>query len=169
MDHTEIINGLKGNRNVFKELLQDLKEEQYLWKSSPEKWCLLEIVCHLFDEEREDFRARTKHLLETPSEKLPSIDPQGWVETRSYLQQSYADKLKDFLIEREQSVKWLQTLSNPKWKNTYEHPVLGKMTAEMFLANWLAHDYLHIRQITKLKYDYLKNLSNEDLNYAGNW
>ncbi len=43
------------------------------------------------------------------------------------------------------------------------------MTAKMFLSNWLAHDYLHIRQITKLKYDYLKQLTNEDLNYAGNW
>jgi hypothetical protein len=73
------------------------------------------------------------------------------------------------LAEREQSVKWLQSLTNPKWDNVHEHSKFGKMTAKMFLSNWLAHDYLHIRQITKLKYDYLKQLTNEDLDYAGNW
>lgn len=146
-----------------------MTEKLYLWKPSPEKWCLLEIVCHLYDIEREDFRARTKHLMESTTAPLPSVDPQGWVETRSYIQQNYHDKLNDFLMEREQSIKWLQSLSNPKWENVYEHPKFGKMTAKMFLSNWLAHDYLHIRQITKLKYDYLKQLTNEDLNYAGNW
>jgi hypothetical protein len=169
MNYTEVIRGLSGNRNVFKDLLLDLTEEIYLWKPNPEKWCLLEIVCHLYDEEREDFRARTRHVLETPAEPLPPIDPQGWVESRSYIQQNYRDKLNNFLTEREQSIKYLQTLSNPKWDNAYEHSKFGKMTAKMFLSNWLAHDYLHIRQITKLKYDYLKQLTNEDLNYAGDW
>jgi len=169
MNYTKIINGLSGNRNVFKELLSGLTEDIYLWKPNPEKWCLLEIVCHLYDEEREDFRARTKHVLETPTEPMPPIDPQGWVEARNYIQQNYQDKLNDFLLEREQSVKWLQSLYNPRWSNAYEHSKFGKMTAKMFLSNWLAHDYLHIRQITKLKYDYLKQLANEDLGYAGNW
>lgn len=169
MNYIKIINGLEENRNVFKALLSDLTEEIFLWKPNPDKWCLLEIVCHLYDEEREDFRARTKHVLETPTEPLPPIDPQGWVNTRQYIQQNYSDKLNNFLTEREQSVKWLQGLTNPNWDNAYQHEKFGQMTAKMFLSNWLAHDYLHIRQITKLKYDYLQQLTKEDLNYAGNW
>jgi len=43
------------------------------------------------------------------------------------------------------------------------------MSAKFILANWLAHDYLHIRQITRLKYDYLQDIPNENLSYAGNW
>ncbi len=169
MNDSNIIGELSRNRNVFKDLLLDLTEEIYLWKPNPEKWCLLEIVCHLHDEEREDFRARTRHVLEMPTEPLPPIDPQGWVESRNYMQQNYRDKLSSFLKEREQSTAWLQTLSNPKWDNAYEHPKFGRMTARMFLSNWLAHDYLHIRQITKLKYDHLKQSTTEDLGYAGNW
>ena len=38
-----------------------------------------------------------------------------------------------------------------------------------FSPNWLAHDYLHIRQIIRLKFAYLQQLSKEDLSYAGNW
>ncbi len=169
MDEAKITRGLSDNKHVFKELLLGIPEEMYLWKPNPEKWCLLEIVCHLYDEERDDFRARTKHILETPAKPLPPIDPEGWVTSRNYLQQNYAEKLNGFLYEREQSVHWLHTLSNPNWGNVYDHAIFGKITAKMFLANWLAHDYLHFRQITKLKYDYLKQLSNEDLDYAGEW
>ena len=169
MPHNKIINELNRNKSVFKELLTNVTEEEYLWKSSPEKWSMLEIVCHLFDEEREDFRARTKHVLETPGLPLPPIDPAGWVQQRKYIAQNYAGKLKDFLNERNDSIKWLQSLKNPEWDNAYNHPKFGKMTAKMFLSNWLAHDYLHIRQIVRLKFNYLKHLSNEPLNYAGDW
>ena len=169
MNYAEVIKGLSENRNVFKPLLFGITEEVYRWKPNPEKWCLLEIVCHLYDEEREDFRARTKHVLETPTEQLPSIDPQGWVESRRYIQQDYNGKLEEFLTERERSIEYLQSLSNPNWNNAYAHPKFGNMTAKMFLSNWLAHDYLHFRQITQLKYNYLKQLTNEDLKYAGTW
>ena len=169
MNYNEIIKELSDNGNVFKELLSGLTDEVFLWRPGPEKWCLLEIVCHLYDEELEDFRARTRHILETPKIKLTPIDPQGWVITRNYIQQNYHDKLNSFLAEREQSVNWLKAFSDPNWDNACEHPQIGKMTAKMILSNWLAHDYLHIRQIIKLKYDYLKQVTKEDLNYAGNW
>ena len=169
MDYTRVINGLGENRNVFKASLLGLPEEIFLWKPNPGKWCLLEIVCHLYDIEREDFRVRTRYALETLTGPLPPLDPQGWVNERKYIQQNYSDKINDFLAERDQSVKWLQSLANPDWDNAYRHEKFGKMTAKMFLSNWLAHDYLHIRQITKLKYDYLQQLAGEDLSYAGNW
>jgi hypothetical protein len=169
MNSTPIIQELSRNKDVFKELLSGLTEKEYVWKQTPEKWCLLEIVCHLYDEEREDFRARTKHVLENPTGALPPIDPPGWVLERAYIKQNYADKLNKFLKEREESVEWLESLQTPKWDNAYQHPKFGAMTAKMFLCNWVAHDYLHIRQITKLKFDYLKQQTGEALDYAGNW
>ncbi|MBT8185179.1 MAG: DinB family protein [Eudoraea sp.] len=146
-----------------------LTQAEYLWRPGPDKWCLLELICHLYDEEREDFRARTKHTLETPAKQMPPIDPLGWVVERKYKQQDFADKLTAFLEEREHSVAWLQSLQSPKWDNAYDHPEFGQMTAKMFLSNWLVHDYIHIRQILKVKFGYLQQLSNENLTYAGNW
>ncbi len=150
-------------------LLRNVPREVYLWKPAPEKWCILEVICHLYDEEREDFRARVKHTLETPVKLAPPIDPVAWVQERNYIEQDFGQKLEELLKEREKSVQWLQTLSSPNWGNTYHHPKLGPMTAGNFLANWLAHDYLHCRQITKLKYDYLSVSLEEDLEYAGKW
>jgi DinB superfamily len=168
--HTNyIIAELKRNKKLFRDQLTGLPENLYNWKPQPEKWNLLEIVCHLFDEEREDFRARVQHLLHTPELPLPPIDPAGWVESRKYAEQHFDTVLRRFLEEREQSINWLHELEDPNWDNTLEHPSLGPVTARMFFTNWLAHDYLHLKQITQIKYQYLQQTTQENLTYAGEW
>ena len=169
MDTKYIINELKRNKTVFKGILENLSPEQYTWRFNPEKWCLLEILCHLIDEEREDFRQRVRNILINPEQPLNSIDPVGWVKSRKYIERDFNAEVKEFLHERDNSIKWLEQLENPKWDNFYNHPKLGNLSAKMIFANWLAHDYLHIRQILKLKYEYLKNISGEDFSYAGTW
>jgi hypothetical protein len=169
MNYSGIILELKRNVAIFSSLLTGLSKEEYTWKPAPEKWCLLEIICHLYDEEREDFRARLKQVLENPDLPLPPIDPVGWVSQRNYMQQNFEEKIRQFTEERKQSIAWLESLSSPEWKNAYVHPKFGPLSAELFLANWLEHDYLHFRQILGVKHFYLKEKSGESLDYAGNW
>lgn len=162
-----IIKQLQLNASVFFNLLKD--EKKVLWKQTPEKWCLLEIICHLHDEECYDFRFRTQWCLEHPNQTPPPIDPIGWMTKHDYLNQDYQTMLNTFITEREQSISWLKSLINVNWDNSYIHSKLGKLTAKHFLVNWLAHDYLHIKQILKLKYDYLQHQTGENLDYAGVW
>jgi len=169
MDHGAIVNKLEDNRDVFKSLFKGVIPEEYLWRPKPEKWCLLEIICHLYDEEREDFRARLKHTLEQPGVPMQKIDPQAWVTERKYMSRDFEEMVKMFLEERAESVKWLKSLLSPSWKNIYLHPAAGELSAEMFLSNWLAHDYLHFRQITFTKYHYLKANFSTRFDYAGEW
>ncbi|MGD8307648.1 MAG: DinB family protein, partial [Ignavibacteria bacterium] len=140
-----------------------------LWKQNENKWCLLEIICHLYDEEREDFRTRFISVLKNPEHTFPSVDPPGWVKERKYLDQNFNSKLNDFIKERNKSIDWLKNLSTPDWGNTHQHPKIGPMSAKMIISNWLAHDYLHIRQIIRLKFDYLKYRTGERLQYASSW
>jgi hypothetical protein len=158
-----------ANKEVFKNIFSNIRKEQLHWRQSNEKWNLLEIVCHLLDEEKEDFKSRLKSVLEDPTQPFASIDPAGWVKARNYNEQDYESTVQKFLHERDQSVKWLQSLASAKWDNAYNHPTIGPMSTTFIIANWLAHDYLHIRQITKLKYDYLQHFSGESLGYAGTW
>lgn len=167
MDHSEIIEKLEANHDVFKHILSTKTEQEYMWKLDPTRWCLLEIICHLYDEEREDFRARVKHTLESPEMPLPMFEPIAWVTDRKYMEQDYNTMLQKFLAERITSVEWLNTLKNPSWENAYNHPKLGPLSSEHFLANWLAHDYLHIRQMQKVQYQYLRFVAGDDLSYAG--
>lgn len=169
MNHQFIIQQLSVNQDTFSSLLKDVSQEAYLWRPSPDKWCLLEIVCHLHDEEVEDFRARVRHCLENRPGMAPAIDPVAWVSERNYIGQEYNEVVSKFLEARSDSIDWLQSLQDPQWQNSYTHPDVGPRSAELFLANWLAHDYLHFRQITRLKHQYLEAQSGVDLSYAGGW
>lgn len=164
-----IINRLEQNAAILEALLKGVSKEEYLWKPMPGKWCMLEVVCHLCDEEREDFRARVKHILYTPGDEMKPIHPVEWVTERDYAGQDFDNKVREFLTERSSSITWLRTLADVPWDTTYHHPKLGAISAVMILANWLAHDYLHVRQITGLKYGYLSAMSGQDLLYAGSW
>ncbi len=164
-----VIDELTKNKSVFKILLNNLPKELYMWRSAPQKWCLLEVLCHLHDVECEDFRARIKHVLENPEKPMSPTDPPGWVKSRKYIEQDYDTVLSEFVEERDISVKWLSRLIDPPLNNVYHHPEMGDISANKLFISWLAHDYLHIRQIAKIKYDYLKSIYEEDLSYAGEW
>ena len=85
----KIFDELHRNKNVFQELLSNISKENVLWSQNPKKWCLLEVVCHLYDEEREDFRTRVKCVLADPETPPPSFDPLIWVKERNYKDQGY--------------------------------------------------------------------------------
>jgi hypothetical protein len=169
MDHKRIIESLNANQKVFSGLLSNKNKDEYLWKPEAKKWCLLEIVCHLYDEEREDFRARVKHTLETPDKEMPMFDQIAWVKDRKYVEQNYKLMVEKLLDERQKSIAWLLSIKSPQWKNAYDHQKLGPLSAEHFLANWIAHDLLHIRQLVGLHFQYLKETTNNKLIYAGSW
>ena len=168
MGHKEIINHLALNKHIFESYLSNPQIDIH-WRPKPEKWCLLEVVCHLYDEEREDFRARVKQVLEDPEKELSPINPVGWVKSRQYNSKDYEEMTGLFLKERNNSVAYLNSLQSPSWENAYQHPKFGSLSAGMFLANWLAHDYFHFRQITRMYYQYLQEKGSYSLSYAGDW
>lgn len=164
-----ITDHLESNRLVFQSMLAGKDADEYNFRPDKNSWTILEIVCHLLDEEREDFQTRVKNTLTSPEKQPPPIDPPGWVKSRNYAAQNYIEKIDSFLKERKTSIKWLRSLDNPSWKNTYKHPTAGVMTAYYLLTNWLAHDYHHIRQINRRSYEYLQKKSGVKLGYAGDW
>lgn len=164
-----MIQRLIANGSRFKNIAQTYSHEEAVWRPHPDKWNLLEIFCHLRDEEKDDFRFRVRHCLTNPRKKMPSIDPTAWVEERNYAEQDFSDAASDFLYERLMSLDWLRALQNPDWTSTYQHPELGPMSAGMFLSNWLAHDYLHLRQILRWEYARMQSFTGHSLEYAGDW
>ena len=170
MDLDLITQRMSQNADAIHGLASGVGEEQARWRPAPEKWSLLEIVSHLADEERDDFRTRLDLLLHDPGKSWPGIDPQGWCAEHGYNDGDLAESLQDFLAERERSIAWLLGLQEPAWDNRYRHPLLGEIEAGSMMTSWLAHDLLHIRQLTKLHFDFFarRNRPYTGL-YAGNW
>ena len=72
------------NQNaVAIQALVTVDEAQARWRPAPDEWSILEVLSHLVDEEREDFRQRLDYTLHRPGEAWPATDPPGWVISRS--------------------------------------------------------------------------------------
>ncbi|MCA9734625.1 DinB family protein [candidate division KSB1 bacterium] len=168
MDISFIVENLERNAQKFAYEFSNLNEEELRWRPAADKWCLLEVLSHLYDEEQFDFRVRIDYTLLREGEAWPAIDPQGWVEKHHYMQNSASEVLQNFLLERRKSIEWLQNLGKMEWQKGYTHSQIGVLTAGDLLASWLAHDYLHLRQIANLKLEYLRKISAPySLRYAG--
>jgi hypothetical protein len=148
---------------------QGVSERQARWRPAPDSWSILEVVNHLLDEEREDFRVRLDYTLHRPGEPWPPIDPQGWVTERKYNEQDLEASLSGFLSEREASLVWLRGLSAPNWQTAYESS-FGPISAGELFASWVAHDLLHMRQLVELHWAFTTAaLEPYGVGYAGAW
>jgi hypothetical protein len=116
---------------------------------------MLEVLCHLIDEERDDFRLRVRLTLEDPTRDWPAIDPQGWARDRDYNQRDLAGMRAEFQRERAISLAWLRRLQEPRWERAKVHSQLGSLSAGDLLASWIAHDVLHLRQMATARLAHL--------------
>jgi hypothetical protein len=169
MDATLLIAELAAGEQIFRELVAGITQSQAEVRPEPDAWSVLEVVCHLYDEEREDFRQRLDYTLHKPGETWPPIDPGGWVTSRAYNQRSLEDALAGFLVERQRSLDWLRSLQSPDWEAGHQ-TTFGIMKAGDILASWVAHDNLHTRQLVELRRSRLLLLVQPyDVRYAGDW
>jgi hypothetical protein len=150
METQETIRMLNANAGIVAALFKDVSDRQARWKPTPEKWSMLEVLNHLIDEERDDFPKRLRLLLENPETEWPSIDPEGWVRERDYNARELGTSVENFMAERASSIEWLKGLEDPEWRKAYQHPKIGEIRAGDLLASWLAHDFLHLRQLANL-------------------
>ena len=150
-------------------LVEGVSAEQAAWRSHAESWSILEVVNHLYDEEREDFRVRLDITLHNPTREWPPIDPRGWVTARGYSQRELAPSVQNWLDERRSSLAWLRSLGVADWEARYTAP-FGVMSAGDLLASWVAHDLLHMRQLVELHRAYVVHLAEPyNTEYAGPW
>lgn len=170
MDVAAAIERLEANGALLRRILESASLAQARWKPEPDRWSMLEVAAHLLDEEREDFRARLALLLEEPKAEWPSIDPQGWVESRAYGGWDLGETIGEFAAERARSVAWLQSLDDVDWRIEYRHPQLGVLRAGDLLASWVTHDALHLRQLAGLEWGWCRTLTEPySPAYAGDW
>jgi hypothetical protein len=106
-----------------------------------------------------------------------SDPPQPWGAFRHeelILVESCNQALENFLKERQTSLEWLRSLESPDWEveslaNFGPEDVLGFKAGDV-VGSWVAHDFLHIRQMNELLYAYnVQLVSPYSVHYAGGW
>jgi uncharacterized damage-inducible protein DinB len=150
IDMREIVRQLAANAATMRALVQGVSDEQAQWSPNPEFWSINQVMEHLYNEERLDFRQHLKEMWSDP--------PQPW---RRFSRDEYVSvgdrrqALERFLDEREASLAWLEALGSPDWDRKAkvrfgpDNKVIT-LSAGDVLVSWVDHDLAHIRQMVRL-------------------
>lgn len=158
-----VIQQLANNAEAIRALAQTIADEQTTWKPDPESWSIQEVMEHLYNEERMDFRVRLKWFFGESPQRPEYISVE-----------SSRQALEGFLAERQASIAWLSALEAPDWNVTTSlHFGSGEtitISAEDMLLSWVEHDILHMRQLVELRHGWnMQQASPYSLQYAGGW
>jgi hypothetical protein len=160
---------LTDSTEMIRALLKGIDQEQAQFKPDAVSWSILEVACHLRDEEREDFPARLESILNRPDDAFVMINPQGWITERKYNEQNIEQVKEAFFTQRVKSLEWLKGLAAVDWEITHTDQY-GSVTAGEMFASWVAHDNLHIRQLVELRRARIENITKPyPIEYAGEW
>lgn len=169
MEFKVLYHELINSTEIVRSLLAGVGQEEAQVKPSKSAWSILEVTCHLYDEEREDFREHLDFILHRQHEEWHPIAPTAWVKLRKYNQQNFKTMQRKFFSEREKSLVWLKSMKNTNWNITYKSK-FGLMRAGDMFASWVAHDNLHIRQLTELRRTRIEKITKPfHVDYAGDW
>ena len=169
MEFKTLYQELQNSTGMIRSLLTGLTQEEAQVKPDEKSWSILEVVCHLYDEEREDFREHLDSILHRPNEEWAPFDPQRWVTEREYNEQDFGAMQEKFFAERETSIQWLKGLADTNWDTTHISS-FGSMKAGDMFSSWVAHDNLHIRQLVELRRARIENITKPyPIEYAGDW
>ena len=169
MEFETLYQELQNSAETIRSLLRGISQEESQFKPAPHAWSILEVTCHLYDEEREDFREHQDFILHRQDEEYHVLHPQAWVSERRYNEQNFQEMQDLFFEERRKSLEWLRGLQKADWDTTYTSEYGSLSAGEMF-ASWVAHDNLHIRQLMELRRARIENITKPyPIQYAGDW
>lgn len=169
MEFKTLYQELVNSTEMIRALWAGISQEEAQYKPTPESWSILEVTCHLYDLEQEDFREHLDFILHRQNEEYRAIDPQSWITERKYNEQNFFEMEEKFFSERKKSLEWLKEISNSNWDITYTSPYGSVSAGEMFSC-WIAHDNLHIRQLVELRRARIENITKPyPIEYAGDW
>ena len=127
-------------------LLAGLDEAGARTRPAPDEWAPVEIICHLRDEEVEDFGARVRVILSGADEFAP-IDPERWAAERGYREASLVVVLDELRIRRQASLDLLAGASAGALTGSRTHRRLGRLSGLDLVTAWVAHDRIHLAQL----------------------
>ncbi|MFN2110176.1 MAG: DinB family protein [Anaerolineae bacterium] len=168
MDFAYLKSLMAQHAEIVRQLTELVTPEQARWKPAAETWSILEIINHLYDEEREDFRAHLDAILHKPGDPWSGIRPFAWVTERRYNERDLEASVQNFLAERRDSLAWLESLDTPDWEASVPAPWGSDISAGDMFASWVIHDQWHIQQLVQARRNYVvAQVAPYDVEYAG--
>jgi len=131
--------------------LSGLPEKTLRYKPSPDKWCILEILGHLVDIEIL-YAYRMRQMLADKKPVIAPIDQDDWAKNLGYLQESPAELIALYGLNRHHTLQLLRRLEAGDLQKSAHHPELKRdVTVAEYVGMMGGHGANHLEQIERLK------------------
>jgi hypothetical protein len=128
-----------------------LPDKTLRYKPAPDKWCILEILGHLADMEIV-YSYRVRQMLADKEPTIAPIDQDAWARNLGYMQESPAELVAAYGLNRYGNVRLLRRLSAADLEKGAFHPEhKRKVTVAEYLGMMVGHGPNHLEQIERLK------------------
>lgn len=135
--------------------LRQFPKKMWLYKSTPDRWSIHEIILHLADNEATSY-IRCRRFIAEPGSPVLAFDSARWAGALGYFHQSTREALEIIRRLRRTTYQLLFSLPEPVWLHTVEHPQEGQLTLEDWLERQERHVPHHIEQMKQLHDEWLK-------------
>lgn len=141
---------LKNTPEILETLLDDLSEDEAVWKPARDRWSIAEVMEHLSHVEGHGFRSRIDAMIGGTRPILPTYDQEALSAAGQYSGRDMEESFEHWRDQRETNVEFLLTLKDDDGKREGVHEKFGTITVGDLLNEWAFHDLGHVRQIVEL-------------------
>ena len=117
----------------------------------PDTFSPYDVVGHLINGEKTDWRPRIEMILEYGDSKT-FVRFDRFAQYEASKGKTLSQLLGEFEELRKENMKWFrsQKISEADLDKNGMHPVLAQVTLRNLLATWVIHDLTHIAQVTRV-------------------
>lgn len=136
-----------GRGPIFlSEALSRCPKKMWLYRPSPDRWSIHEIILHLADSEAESY-VRCRQFIAEPGLDAAAYDAAAWANTLGYFHQSTREALGLIVRLRRMTYQILRYVPDAVWEHTAHHPEKGTLTLDRWLELQARHIPHHVEQI----------------------
>jgi phytoene dehydrogenase-like protein len=144
-----LIDALRAAPTVLDALLHDCTQEQaQATRGGDEGWTMIEVICHLRDNE-ERVLERVRLMRDETDPFIAAYDQERWAKERNYAADNLREALAAFVRLRASHVAELMALTPADWERTGRHEERGRITIGIQTLRLVCHDAIHAAQLAR--------------------
>ena len=140
---------LEATPQIFRLLLEDITDEEAMWKPAADRFSIAELLEHLSHVEGHFYRSAADAILSGEGQIEP-YDQNEYFRAGTYTSRDPEDSFDHWEEQRDENIEFLRGLRVEPAEVSAPHPELGKVTLSQLLNEWAIHDLGHIRQVAEL-------------------
>ena len=147
MTPTEAADVLETSGRAYVTILRSIPPDAASWRPAPEEWCANECLGHIIETEKRGFAGRIRLILGADNSRLETWDQPAVARARHDCEKRPEELIQEFEPLRRESLVLLRSVRDDQLAREGAHPMVGALTVNDLIHEWVHHDGNHLRQV----------------------